>query len=167
MLEVSAAGSSFTPDPRGVVVHQSLDAGASWQAIGFPASAGNGASHLLLRAGVDEETLYVATGNGVYRHTQGTVGVPWRKGIGGIALRCRPNPFQRATAIEFSLPSAQRTSVRVLDVGGRLVATLLDAVAGPGRHQVTWDGRTEPSGIYLGRLEVGGDVTTVKLVHLP
>ena len=165
-LEVCAAGSSFTPHPRGVVFHQSLDGGVSWQAISHPAAAGYGATHLLMRTGPERETLYVATGNGVYRHTQGTVDVPRREGWNGIALRCSPNPFRDATAIEFTLPSAGRVSLRVLDVRGRTVATLLDAKVGAGRQRVPWESGTVASGLYLARLESGDEIATVKVVHV-
>lgn len=71
-----------------------------------------------------------------------------------------PNPFNPRTTIRFSTP-AGRASLRVYDVGGRLVRTLVDGAVRAGSHEVDWDGRdrhgrTAASGVYFYRLEVAG-----------
>ena len=52
----------------------------------------------------------------------------------------RPNPFNPKTTIEFALPQAGRTTIRIYDVAGRVVATLRDEMFNAGRHQVEWNG---------------------------
>lgn len=69
-----------------------------------------------------------------------------------------PNPFNPRTQIAFSLSEPSACRLRVYDVSGRLVATLLDGPRGPGTHRVEWNGRTDSgqevaTGIYLCRLE--------------
>ena len=69
-----------------------------------------------------------------------------------------PNPFHEATAIRYELPREAPVAVRVYDVAGRLVATLLDGLAPAGRHETVWrgvDAGGEPvaSGIYFCRME--------------
>lgn len=69
-----------------------------------------------------------------------------------------PNPFNPRTEIAFGLREPSDCVLRVYDVGGRLVATLLDELRGPGTHRVEWDGRTDAgteagTGVYLYRLE--------------
>ncbi len=81
-------------------------------------------------------------------------------------LRCLPNPFLRATEIEFSLPRAQGVSLLVFDMQGRTVAALVDGVRGTGRHRVRWDARDVRSGIYFCRLQAGHRVETLKILHL-
>ena len=81
---------------------------------------------------------------------------------GPILHGAAPNPFNPRTVIAFSLVSAGRVHLQILDLGGRRVHVLLageDIAAG--RHEYLWDGRDgsgleAPSGVYLVRLEAGG-----------
>ncbi|MEN8005809.1 MAG: FlgD immunoglobulin-like domain containing protein [Candidatus Krumholzibacteriota bacterium] len=64
-----------------------------------------------------------------------------------------PNPFNPQTWIDFSLPSAQKVSLRIYDERGRLVRTLVDGMAPEGDNQVRWDGKDNggrgvASGVY-------------------
>ena len=51
--------------------------------------------------------------------------------------------------IEFTLENSSHVRVEVVDVGGRMVATLADGVVAAGAHRYRWDGRGFPSGIYF------------------
>ncbi|MGB6122452.1 MAG: T9SS type A sorting domain-containing protein [Bacteroidota bacterium] len=62
-----------------------------------------------------------------------------------------PNPFNPTTSIQFSLPTRSLVTVEVVDVLGRVVATLADDEFAAGLHQMRWDARTA-SGIYFARL---------------
>jgi aminopeptidase N len=82
-----------------------------------------------------------------------------------------PNPFNPTTHIQFSVPGAhqpsgQFVSLKVFDMLGKEVATLLHATINPGRYTVHWDAGTLPSGVYLYRLQAGQFVETKKLVLL-
>jgi hypothetical protein len=82
-----------------------------------------------------------------------------------------PNPFNPATRIEFSLPVQSRTTLKVYDVIGREVATLLNGERNAGRFTVEWNGRDQfnapvASGIYFYRLETGSFVQTKKMMLL-
>ncbi len=82
-----------------------------------------------------------------------------------------PNPFNPGTIIPFSLARAGRVTLRVFDVSGRFVATLLDQNRGAGEHVARWDGRdargrASSSGVYFARLEANGTTQTQKLVLL-
>jgi flagellar hook assembly protein FlgD len=85
---------------------------------------------------------------------------------------CFPNPFNPRTTIAFDLPRRQAVSLRIYDVGGRLVRTLLAGeVLDPGRHEVTWMGRDDNgrpmgSGTYFSRLEAEGFHATRRMVLL-
>lgn len=72
-----------------------------------------------------------------------------------------PNPFNPSTTIRFTLPLEKSISVRVFDITGRLIKTLVNNEVYPqGTFQVTWDGTsagggTVASGTYLYTLEYG------------
>jgi len=80
-----------------------------------------------------------------------------------------PNPFNPETAIRFGLPQQSFVTIKIYDLAGREIATLLDRVELPaGRHQRVWDGRDAQgrvvvSGIYFYRLVAGSFITTKKL----
>ncbi len=79
-----------------------------------------------------------------------------------------PNPFNPATEIRFSIPAGTNgyASLRVFDVLGREVATLVDGVETPGHRSVQWDATGAASGVYLYRLTAGTFVGTKKCVVL-
>ena len=90
-----------------------------------------------------------------------------------LALRqSYPNPSNPSTRIEFSIPVAAKVQLRIFDVHGRLVATLVDRYVPAGSQFVEWNGREDdgngvPSGVYFYRLTVPGQATlTRKLVLL-
>ncbi|MFQ5570755.1 MAG: FG-GAP-like repeat-containing protein [Rhodothermales bacterium] len=72
-----------------------------------------------------------------------------------------PNPFNPSTSFTFTLPIDKRVSVKVYDIMGRLVTTLVDnELYVAGTHQATWDGRNNAgmqvaSGTYIYTLEHG------------
>jgi hypothetical protein len=80
-----------------------------------------------------------------------------------------PNPFSTATSFQYTLPTAERVTVRVYDVRGALVSTLEDAVRAEGVHSVSWDGRDNfgnvvSGGTYFVELRFPGAVLTRKIV---
>ena len=88
-----------------------------------------------------------------------------------------PNPFNPVTAISFSVPEEAANvviSLRVFDIRGALVRTLVDQAVQPGEHTVFWDGTADnggalPSGVYIYRLAAGpgaGKIFTRKMVLL-
>jgi hypothetical protein len=75
-----------------------------------------------------------------------------------------PNPFNPSTNIEFSLPSAGSVSLRIFNLLGEKVETLIAGEYPAGRFSVTWDAAGQPSGIYFCRLESGGFSETRRMV---
>jgi hypothetical protein len=66
-----------------------------------------------------------------------------------------PNPFNPKTTISFSIPKAQHVTLKVFDVLGCEVATLIDGTEPAGTHAVELDGSMLSSGIYYYRMEAG------------
>ncbi len=81
-----------------------------------------------------------------------------------------PNPFRSDTRIAYTLPQPMPVALRVYDVLGRPVRTLVERVEAAGTHEVRWDGRGDggqrlASGFYLYALE-GADRRVVRQVTL-
>jgi phosphatidylserine/phosphatidylglycerophosphate/cardiolipin synthase-like enzyme len=67
-----------------------------------------------------------------------------------------PNPFNPATEINFSVGTRHVVSLRVYDILGREVITLVNEELNPGVYRVQWDARNMPSGVYVARMQAGG-----------
>ncbi|MEM8484065.1 MAG: Ig-like domain-containing protein [Bacteroidota bacterium] len=77
-----------------------------------------------------------------------------------------PNPFNPVTTIEYSIPTAEQVTLRVFNMLGREVATLVEGIQAPGIHEVQFNAGNLPSGMYVYRLEASGFNETKKLVLL-
>jgi len=88
------------------------------------------------------------------------------------ALRANvPNPFNPVTQIAFEVPVAGRVALKVFDVSGRHVRTLVDETKLPSRYVVAWDGtdgsgRRLASGLYFCRMEAGSFRETIRMTLL-
>ncbi len=88
-----------------------------------------------------------------------------RGGSNSLRLSIAPSPFTHATVLHYRIPAASRVRVAVYDPFGREVETLCDRVQAAGPHQVTFDGRGRPAGIYVVRLATEhGSVTRKALL---
>jgi hypothetical protein len=75
-----------------------------------------------------------------------------------------PNPFNPTTNVRFTIVNRQLTVVKVYDVLGREVATLVNEVKEPGTYTVQFDGSNLASGVYFYRLSAGSYLATHKMI---
>ncbi len=75
-----------------------------------------------------------------------------------------PNPFNPATVISFQLPVRSYVSLRVYDILGREVATLVNGIQDAGVHVATFDGTRLASGVYFYRLTASGKNQVKKML---
>ncbi|MBI5471172.1 MAG: T9SS type A sorting domain-containing protein [Ignavibacteriae bacterium] len=75
-----------------------------------------------------------------------------------------PNPFNPSTHISFSIPASGFTSLKVFDLLGHEVATLVNEVRQPGEHTVEWQAAGLASGVYLYQLRAGNLTQTRALM---
>jgi hypothetical protein len=75
-----------------------------------------------------------------------------------------PNPFNPNTSIPFELAETTSMRLTVLDLAGRELAVLVDGLVERGQHQLQFDGSALASGMYLLRLEAGGESDMKKLL---
>lgn len=81
-------------------------------------------------------------------------------------LQNYPNPFNPTTSITFTLPTSGLVTLRVMDVTGKVVATLANGKLSAGRHSLRFDGSTLSSGIYFYTLEAGRVSQTKRMLLL-
>ena len=82
-----------------------------------------------------------------------------------------PNPFNPTTSIKYSLPISGKTIVKVYNLLGMEVATLVNSYQSPGDYQVQWNGidnsgKLVGSGVYLYRIDSGSYQNTRKMVFV-
>lgn len=74
-----------------------------------------------------------------------------------------PNPFNPSTVVGFQLSVAGDASLKVYDLLGREVAVLVDGVMPAGSHTVNFDASNITSGVYIYKLEAGGQIMTRRM----
>jgi hypothetical protein len=77
-------------------------------------------------------------------------------------LGTHPNPARQRATVRYALPEKQETTIRLYDILGRRVRTVLNENR-EGRHERTLDVGALPSGVYFLRLRAGGETRTQKL----
>jgi len=75
-----------------------------------------------------------------------------------------PNPFNPSTIINFSIPKTSHIIIRVFDIVGREVVTLMNEEKLPGSYNINFNGSNLPSGIYFYSLLAGSYTQTKKMV---
>jgi len=77
-----------------------------------------------------------------------------------------PNPFNPTTTIEFSIPQKEFVTVKVYNIAGHEITTLINDELSTGNHSIQWDGSHQPSGVYFVKIESSSFVQTRKMVLL-
>ena len=75
-----------------------------------------------------------------------------------------PNPFNPLTEIRYAIPDAGYVTLKIYDVLGREVATLVNEMQEPGYKSVEFNAEKLPSGLYFYRLQAGAFMETKKLL---
>jgi hypothetical protein len=127
--------------------------------------------------------LVDARGNSVCGKTreEGDVPIPVKPGDASAAEQSKPtvfnleqnypNPFNPETVIKFSLPEDSKVTLRIYNVLGQVVNTLVDQALPAGNHSVIWDGKNEQgtdvaSGVYFYRLKATSYESIMKMTLL-
>ena len=77
-----------------------------------------------------------------------------------------PNPFNPVLNIDFEISQAGWVKVNITDITGSMVKTVYEGFEGVGKHQISWDSETLPSGTYFVTLELNEFLKTKKVVLL-
>jgi len=77
-----------------------------------------------------------------------------------------PNPFNPTTKIKYSIPQSSNVLIKVFDILGNEIETLVNAEKPAGTYEITWYAERLPSGVYFYRLQAGSFVATKKMLLL-
>ena len=77
-----------------------------------------------------------------------------------------PNPFNPSTVISFDIAELNDVSLKIFDLTGKQVASLINEFMIPGSHQVTWNPGLLPSGVYLVELIAGDRSFNQKITYI-
>jgi ligand-binding sensor domain-containing protein len=145
---------------RGAFV--STDQGLNWH------SANNGLTDSsIISLNVDQQGhLYAGTSQGLYKSTGILTGVGKTTEVPSsfYLFQNYPNPFNPATVISYQLSVNSVVTLKVYDVLGRLVKTLIEERQTAGIHSVTFDASSLSSGVYFYRLATGNYAGTNKMI---
>jgi len=81
-----------------------------------------------------------------------------------LTLKNYPNPFNPETRILYQLPKACAVSLKVFDILGRTVTTLVDEYQRSGKHDIVWNASKESSGMYFIQLRSSEYQQTIKML---
>jgi flagellar hook assembly protein FlgD len=136
--------------------------------------------HVYADPGTYTVTLVVHDGENPSDPDSTTATVAVSTGIGGGTtaplttrlIGATPNPVAQSSAVRYDLAARAHVRLRIVDVQGRIVRTLVDGIEEPGEHRAEWNGadqagRRLPAGIYFGEFEAAGIRATRKLLLLP
>ncbi|MBM4166701.1 MAG: T9SS type A sorting domain-containing protein [Ignavibacteria bacterium] len=77
-----------------------------------------------------------------------------------------PNPFNPVTNFQFQVPSSSFVTIKVYDILGNEIATLVNERKEAGNYSVQWNAETYPSGMYFYQLTAGNKMETKKMILL-
>jgi hypothetical protein len=102
----------------------------------------------------------------------GEIGDTVSRSAEALTFGAYPNPFRGETQIALNVPVAGDVQMKVYDVNGRQVATLVNGAMEAGSHWVVWDGRADGGsrvapGVYMAVVRMSGKEMTGKLFMLP
>jgi hypothetical protein len=145
-------------------VFESTDNGNTWTSLGM---GGLGVSSVMVSNNSDN--LFVGTKEGKIFMSmgQGVTGVDDNSMLPATVELSQnyPNPFNPATTIQFALPEAGKFNLKVYNILGQEVVTLIDGEMNAGIHKVNFDASRIASGVYIYKL-VGNNVNISKKMIL-
>ena len=153
----------------GIDLFRSNDAGVHWDTLSCPSvdSCASSFLDLEVKANGGSDIVIIGTGNGVYRYDSQPDAVDQTGSNVPSTFQLTqnvPNPFNPSTKIQFSISHSANVVLKIFDVLGIEIATLINEHLLPGRYSIVWDASAAATGIYFYRLQAGSDAETKKLV---
>ena len=146
---------------------------ASWTKIGFVKGNGNSNSpkdytytdNSNLSSGKYSYRLKQIDNDGQFEYSK-VVDVSFNAPTEFSLKQNYPNPFNPSTVISYALPSQSYVTIKVYDILGNEVASLVNKEQAEGEYKITFDANNLSSGIYFYKLTAGNFVNTMKMILL-
>ncbi len=145
----------------------SSDGGTSWSVQYEDSTSVNELNSIYI---VDENIGWATGNNGmILKTTNGGVTFVEEEEFDEIATNYTlsqnyPNPFNPSTTIKYSVPQSSNVSIKVFDILGSEIETLVNEEKAIGTYEISWYAEQLPSGIYFYRIRAGSFVETKKMV---
>jgi hypothetical protein len=156
VTSVSATTISLSPIAPGATV-----GGNTWMAVSYDPSTFPGYFNLRAEISRDGYTYWIDSTKLIITGVEDEEKFPEEYAL----EQNYPNPFNPGTTISWQSPTGSWQTLKVFDVLGNEIVTLVDEYKPAGTYEVTWYAEQQPSGIYLYKLQAG-DCTTVKKMIL-
>jgi photosystem II stability/assembly factor-like uncharacterized protein len=157
-------------------VYYTTDIGATWGQINIPADLAAGADNFIGGVFYNQDFGYVFTYGGKVLRFENQVNEIAERPVDNkptdfVLDQNYPNPFNPTTTIAFSVPQTQKVTLKVYNLMGEEIKTLVDRTMMQGKYSVQWDatdkfGNKVSSGTYLYTLRIGQQNLAKKMVLL-
>ncbi len=81
-------------------------------------------------------------------------------------LQNYPNPFNPTTKIKYSIPKSSNVVIKVFDINGKEIETIVNEEKPAGAFEITWNAVNLPSGVYFCQIKAGSFLQTRKMILL-
>lgn len=145
-------------------------------------STDNGSTWNFANSGLTDKSVYSLAVSGSYLFAGTNVSGVWKRQLSELESihetpptqilqqfslsQNYPNPFNPNTTIRYSIPKASFVNIRIYDILGREVKTLVNEQKQAANYSINFNGNNFASGIYLYRMQAGNFIQTKKLVLL-
>ncbi len=145
-------------------IYRSTDFGKSWTAFNDSLTEIN-----IFSIAVSENIIFAGGSKGLWRHPSTATSVSSLESIFSVPTKFSleqnyPNPFNPSTTITYHVPYSSSVSVKIFDLLGREIATLINEQLGAGTYTTRWNAHGFSSGVYLMRMESDNFSETKRIV---
>ena len=145
-------------------IFMSSDQGQNWGSIGD----GLEGAHIY-DIDINSNYLYAGTSRGVWKRPLSeiiSISSADSKPTFYTLMQNYPNPFNPSTTIRYSIPNQSFVIIKIFDVLGREIESLLQEEKQAGTYEITWNAANRPSGIYFYKIKAGNFTEAKKMVLL-
>lgn len=148
-------------------MYKSVDGGYTWT----KQNTGTSMSYFRSMHAYTDSIVWASRGNGTILHTVhgGQVGISDLDNTinrNFILRQNYPNPFNPQTIISFELKRREFVTLKIFDINGKEIETLVNVIQPAGNHLVTWNPKLIASGFYVYTLKVGQFEESKKMLFL-
>ena len=154
------------------IIQHTTDGGASWTTQGTPLADPQGGNAIFSIYFADAQTGWLTADYGKICRYTGVTGVEENNNIPNEFSLSQnyPNPFNPSTKISWQSPLSGHQTLKIFDMLGNEVATLVDEYRNAGRYEIEFNsnlnGRQLASGVYIYRLQAGDYISSKKMILL-